>query len=85
VNVGEVISEGPVWLEQFVFLLFLIGIPALIVWSLVNRGRSSESRGTPLPDPDQILKVRLARGEIGTEEYEYLLGMIREDRTRNSY
>jgi uncharacterized membrane protein len=85
VTVGEVVSEGPVWLVQFVFLLFLIGIPALIVWSLVNRGRSSAPRDTPLPDPEQILKVRLARGEIDTEEYQRLLGMIREDRARNAY
>ena len=85
-SVGTIIvKEGHAWLIQFVILLFVIGIPALIVWGAMSHRGSSEIGRPPLPDPEQILKVRLARGEIDSGEYERLLGIVREDRTRNPY
>jgi uncharacterized membrane protein len=63
-------------------LLILVGIPALIVWGVVTLSRLSRGSGNrnpAPPDPTAILKVRLARGEIDTEEYERLRGFIGSD------
>ncbi len=65
------------WGVTFFPLVFLIGIPALIAWSVFQISRN---RNPGPEDPEQILKVRLARGEIDTEEYERLRGLIRSDR-----
>jgi len=74
---AEIVSSGPQW----GLLLFLIGIPAVVVWVVVwGAATLWQNRGTRLPDPEQILKVRLARGEIDLEEYERLRGMVRDDR-----
>jgi uncharacterized membrane protein len=80
-----IVNESHAWLIQFVVLLFLIGIPALVIWGVMSHRGSSETGKPPLPDPEQILKVRLARGEIDSDEYERLLVMIREDRTRSTH
>ncbi len=62
------------------YFVFLIGIPALIAWGVISLFRGTGSRDPAPQDPELILKVRLARGEIDTEEYERLRGFIRSDR-----
>jgi putative membrane protein len=51
---------------------------ALVVWwaIVLFRGSSWGSQSAPPPDPAQILKARLARGEINTDEYERLQELI---------
>jgi uncharacterized membrane protein len=70
------------WLPRFLeVLVFLVGIPVLVVWGIVALIRGSAGpRNSSQPDPEQILKVRLAQGEIDTEEYERLRGFIRSER-----
>ena len=75
----EIVNEGGMPGLVIFYLVFLIGIPALIVWGVVTLFRGSENRGQEPPDAEQILKVRLARGEIDAEEYERLRGLIRSD------
>jgi uncharacterized membrane protein len=60
-------------------LVILVGLPALVVWVAMNLFRGS-GRNAPPPGPEQILKERLARGEIDTDEYQRLQGFIRSDR-----
>jgi uncharacterized membrane protein len=62
------------------YVVFLVGIPALIAWGVISLLRNSGNRNPAPPDPEQILKIRLARGEIDAEEYERLRGFIRSDR-----
>ena len=75
----EIVNEGGMPGLVIFYLVFLIGIPALIVWGVVSLFRGSGNRGQGPPDPEQILQVRLARGEIDAEEYERLRGLIRSD------
>jgi uncharacterized membrane protein len=78
-----IVQNGSRWgalLSQFLVLAFLIGIPALVVWGMRATRRGPGGRSAPLPDPEEILKVRLARGEIDAAEYEHLRGLIRADR-----
>jgi len=67
------------WGILLFWLLFLVGIPALVAWGVMTSRQRSRGRLGPQSDPEQILKVRLARGEIDSEEYEHLRGMIRAD------
>jgi uncharacterized membrane protein len=77
---SEIVNQsGMPWLLLF-YVLFLVGIPALVVWGVISLFRSNGNRNPVPPDPEQILKTRLARGEIDTEEYERLRGFIRSDR-----
>jgi putative membrane protein len=49
-----------------------------VVWLL--RGTSSGALGGPTPEsPEQVLKRRLAAGEISVGEYERLQGVIDDD------
>lgn len=68
------------WLLGFVAMAAFWG---LIIWGawyfLTSIGRRPEppaTRGEPA-DPKRILDERLARGEIDTDEYQRLLGLIR--------
>jgi len=62
--------------------LMLVGMLlfwALVVWGAIAlfRGSGSGNRGAAPSDPEQILKERLARGEIDKEEYQRLRGLVR--------
>jgi putative membrane protein len=51
---------------------------ALVAWGVVSLVRASGAdRPTASSEPEQILKVRLARGEITTDEYEKLRNVIK--------
>ena len=73
-----VVSGSHLWV-QLLALAFWIGVPVLVIWGAVSMIRGSGSRNRAQSDPEQILKLRLAQGEIGVEEYERLRGLIRSD------
>jgi putative membrane protein len=61
----------------------LMSVGMLVFWALVVWGAIALFRGSPWggprvppPDPVQILKARLARGEIDTDEYHRLQDLI---------
>lgn len=64
------------WMAILLFLGMLV-FWALVVWGAITLFRSSGGRGTAHPDPEQILKERLARGEIDSEEYRRLRELIK--------
>ncbi len=55
----------------------LFAVLALVAWGAVALFRGSTTGRQGPEDPEQILKVRRARGEISTEEYERLRGYIK--------
>ncbi len=71
------------WIMMVVGWIFWLGILTLIilgiVWmvrQLAGGGRTQQPGGylgpAPQPTPEEILKLRLARGEITEEEYDRL-------------
>ena len=74
---SEIIGGGLLWLRSLVAFGVLFGVLALVAWGAVAVFRGSTTGRQGPEDPEQILKVRLARGEISTDEYERLRGYIR--------
>ena len=68
------------WMALLVFVGMLL-FWALVVWGAFTlfRGSGGGGQGTARPDPEQILKERLARGEIDPEEYGRLRELINSD------
>jgi uncharacterized membrane protein len=68
------------------FIIFWVAIAALIVWVIARSGPDLRHRvsgvfSDPQPQVDpaaEILRGRLARGEINAEEYERCLRVMRE-------
>jgi uncharacterized membrane protein len=61
---------GMLWL--IAFLLFWGGLLALLIWAVrLSAGSRRESS-------DEILRRRLANGEISQEEYEHIRNILRE-------
>ena len=61
--------------------LLVLAVIALVVWLVVRAARTGDrnlSRPGESPSPEQILKERYARGEIGREEYERRLSDLRD-------
>ena len=77
---SEIVNQSGMPGLLLFYVVFMVGIPALIAWGVISLLRGSGNRSPAPPDPEQILKVRLARGEIDAEEYERLRGFIRSDR-----
>jgi len=53
------------------FIVVLVGVIWLIVWSVRRSGNevSESSNQKEAQSPEEILKIRYARGEIDREEY----------------
>ena len=66
---------GMGWGWILVFVVF-----GLLIWVAVRTGRSDGTGSTrpPRSSPDDLLKERLARGEIGEEEYRATLKVLHE-------
>lgn len=64
---------GLVW--AIVFLLFWGGLLALLVWAV----RSSMAARRPHDTAIEVLRRRLASGEISEEEYERILSILEDD------
>jgi len=64
-----------------VMSLGMIAFCGLVIWAVVAvlRGTWPSSRTDADTPPAEILKRRLARGEITTEEYEQLRDALRDD------
>ena len=56
-----------VGMHAFWWVFWIVVVIALVFWS---RGGSSARRGRPRETPSEVLRRRLAGGEISTEEYE---------------
>ena len=63
------------WLGMIAFWALLIWLIYTLVSAAVRRPDTGE-RGTPPGDARRILDERLARGEIGPEEYQRLRDLI---------
>ena len=67
-------------------LIFLVAIIALVVWTLLRLlpdRRERASGGSQREDPaEDILRQRLAKGEMDAEEYERSLEVLRGERDR---
>ena len=69
------------WLMMLGGIAVVIGLVLVIAWAVGHSGASSTAVGTPTqtfavpstgqpaPDPVEILRVRLARGEITADEF----------------
>ena len=75
---------GLAWM--LINLLVLVGVVALVAWALV-RAFSARGKGGGAPEDradsaEEILRNRFARGEIGPEEYEQSLSVLRGEPVR---
>lgn len=65
---GSQTGFGMMWYGWFFWIIVLVGIFLLVLWILnQNKGKFSGKE-----DPQEILKNRLAKGEISKEEYHKL-------------
>ena len=64
---------GIVWL--IAFLLFWVGLLALLIWAV---RLSAGSRRDNRESNEEILQHRLANGDISPEEYERIRSMLRD-------
>jgi uncharacterized membrane protein len=60
----------------------MIAFWALVIYAIVwfARGRPSEQQDRPRERPEEILKRRLAHGEITLDEYEELRSVLESDK-----
>ncbi len=82
-HIAEVISGNSAWVSFLVIvvvMLCLIGLVSLGVRTIFGARTDGFSGRTTQSDPEQVLKMRLANGEIDAEEYERLRGLIRDNR-----
>lgn len=69
---------GLLWLG--VAVLFWGGLIALLIWAIVAANGSRRRSNAPPPDTAmQVLKRRLASGEISQEEYERIRRLLVDD------
>lgn len=75
---------GWMWGMHWLWWVVWIGIAGGVIWALVSAVRDSGSNGTSRrPDresPGEILRRRYAEGEIGREEFQEQLRVLRDDR-----
>lgn len=78
---------GVGWFGGLVIMLIWLVVVGLLVWVVVRiiagpRGRDRYwgPPGPPADDPEQILRSRFARGEIGPDEFEQRLDVLRRTR-----
>ena len=70
---------GLLFVNSLVAVLFslvvLIGVPTVVVVAIISWVRGPHI--ATQDDPEQVLRMRLAQGEIDLDEYERLRGAIR--------
>lgn len=77
---------GGMTLGAVIVMLVWLAIVGIFVWVVVRllagpRGRDRYwGPGTSGDDPEQILRARFARGEIGPDEFEQRLEVLRRTR-----
>lgn len=70
----DISPAGWIWMAIWIAALLVM------VWLIVGRGRDRDVA----EDPHEILRVRLARGEITPEEYERARVLLALDRAPSS-
>ncbi|MEJ2485412.1 MAG: SHOCT domain-containing protein [Anaerolineales bacterium] len=60
------------------FALLLIGLIIFVVWA-VRQGKANQAQDGSQSTPEQILKVRYARGEITRKEYQSMMADINDN------
>lgn len=60
-----------------IFFLIILGFVAYIVIRAINGRKNTRNNLSDRNDSLEILKVRLARGEISSEEFERLKGYLK--------
>ena len=60
------------------FALLLVGLIILIVWA-VRQGKTNQAQGGSHSTPEQILKLRYAKGEITRKEYQDMMKDIKDN------
>ena len=60
------------------FALLLVGLIILIVWA-VRQGKANKAPDGSQSTPEQILKVRYAKGEITRKEYQDMMKDIKDN------
>lgn len=70
---------GSGWLWLFVPLLLWGGLLALLAWFVILLFPNLRDGATPADNAEEILRARLARSEIGEEEYERSLRKLRRE------
>ena len=73
---GLILNNGGMWV-QGIYLLVFFGVIGTLVWGAVAAIQNRGSHGSH--EPEQILKQRLARGEISEAEYLRLQSLILGD------
>ncbi len=58
------------WIWMLAGLLVMVGFVILIIWAVGNASRGGSNRDPERPTPLDILRERLARGEITQQEFE---------------
>lgn len=66
---------GLAWM--LINLLLLVGVVALVAWAVSARGKGGGAPEGRADSAEEILRNRFARGEIGAEEYEQSLSVLR--------
>ena len=75
------IGWGPFgMIGMFFNLMIFVGLLALIAWGVL-RILSARQGGERADSAEEILRQRFARGEIGAQEYERSLEILRGERT----
>jgi putative membrane protein len=73
-------QAGLMWVGMLVFLGLLIWGIYAVVTAATRKPRGQERGDEGTPDPRRILDERLARGDIDSDEYSRLRGLIESDR-----
>jgi putative membrane protein len=61
---------GPFFGDGLLALLILIALVVLVTWAVIALVGGRRPGGRGIDEAEQILRARLARGEISSEEYE---------------
>jgi putative membrane protein len=69
-------QAGLMWIAMIAFWVFLIWAIYALVTGVMRRGSEPGHGGQQPGDARRILDERLARGEIDTEEYQRLRGVL---------
>jgi putative membrane protein len=72
--------SGYGWLWIAFVALFWFGLLAVIVWTIARIFPARRRTGAGEPDAEEILRARLARGEIDAGEYERTLRILRGEK-----
>ncbi len=69
--------SGYGWVMMTIFATLFAALLATAIWALYGYGTRTRS-GQRRAAPEELLAERYARGDIGTEEYQERLDMLRE-------